>query len=87
MSYSQLKELKMEIEHLQHLLEHARTRLTRDFEHWYVHVYLETPENNPEISLTPSISTISLIETTQPTHHKSEVDMQNREIQKVRTLY
>jgi hypothetical protein len=26
---------------LQHLLEHARHRLTRDFEHWYVHVYLD----------------------------------------------
>ena len=38
----------MEIEHLQHLLEHARIRLTRDFEHWYVHVYLESSQEEPE---------------------------------------
>jgi hypothetical protein len=38
-SYTQLKDLKTEIEHLQHLLEAARKRLTRDFEHWYENVY------------------------------------------------
>ncbi|KAJ3088300.1 hypothetical protein HK102_009066 [Quaeritorhiza haematococci] len=38
-SYQQLKDLKIEIEHLQHLLEQARLRMTRDFEHWYVSVY------------------------------------------------
>lgn len=82
MSYGQLKELKIEIEHLQHLLEHARTRLTRDFEHWYVHVYLETHSNNLGSNLTQSISTTSLLDTIQPIEHK-EVDMQNTEIQKV----
>lgn len=41
-SYGQLKEYKTEIEHLQHLLEAARMRLTRDFEHWYENVYEET---------------------------------------------
>lgn len=43
-SYTQLKEFKIEIEHLQHLLEAARKRLTRDFEHWYENVYEETAE-------------------------------------------
>ncbi|KAI9206079.1 kinesin family member 6 [Polychytrium aggregatum] len=32
-AYQQLKDLKIEIEHLHHLLEQARHRLTRDFEH------------------------------------------------------
>ncbi|KAJ3149071.1 Kinesin- protein 6 [Geranomyces variabilis] len=41
-AYQQLKDLKLEIEHLQHLLEQARHRLTRDFEHWYANVYLPT---------------------------------------------
>ena len=62
----------MEIEHLQHLLEHARTRLTRDFEHWYVHVYLETP-NTTDSKLTQSISTTSLVEAIQPNECKVEV--------------
>ena len=39
-SYQQLKDLKIEIEHLHHLLDQARLRLTRDFEHWYASVYL-----------------------------------------------
>ncbi|KAJ3219561.1 hypothetical protein HDU67_000506 [Dinochytrium kinnereticum] len=39
-AYQKLKDLKIEIEHLQHLLEQARVRLTRDFEHWYLNVYL-----------------------------------------------
>ena len=43
-AYQQLKDLKLEIEHLQHLLEQARHRLTRDFEHWYINVYLATQE-------------------------------------------
>ncbi|KAJ3324728.1 Kinesin- protein 6 [Boothiomyces sp. JEL0866] len=38
-SYQSLKELKAEIEHLQHLLEQGRIRMTRDFEAWYVEVY------------------------------------------------
>ncbi|KAI8819646.1 P-loop containing nucleoside triphosphate hydrolase protein [Fimicolochytrium jonesii] len=46
-SYQQLKDLKLEIEHLQHLLEQARHRLTRDFEHWYANVYLATAEDMP----------------------------------------
>jgi hypothetical protein len=74
MSYGQLKELKIEIEHLQHLLEHARTRLTRDFEHWYVHVYLETPSNNMDSNLAQSISSLSLTENVQPIERKSEPD-------------
>ena len=47
-SYQKLKEMKIEIEHLQHLLEQARHRLTRDFEHWYMNVYLaaEEPETH-----------------------------------------
>lgn len=34
--------MKIEIEHLHHLLDQARLRLTRDFEHWYATVYLAT---------------------------------------------
>jgi hypothetical protein len=41
-SYTMLKDFKIEIEHLQHLLEAARKRLTRDFEHWYENVYEES---------------------------------------------
>ena len=81
-SYGKLKELKMEIEHLQHLLEHARTRLTRDFEHWYVHVYLETP-NTTESKLTQSISTASLVEAIQPYERKIEVEAHTRAIPNV----
>ncbi|KAI9095922.1 kinesin-like protein KIF6 [Phlyctochytrium arcticum] len=46
-SYQQLREFRMEIEHLQHLLEQGRLRLSRDFEFWYSSVYLgsETPQN------------------------------------------
>jgi|EP00665_Eupelagonemidae_sp_cell47_P009083 hypothetical protein len=33
--FGQLKELKSEIEHLQHLLEQSRRRLQSDFENWY----------------------------------------------------
>jgi kinesin family protein 6/9 len=43
-SYQTLKELKLEIEHLQHLLEQGRVRMTRDFEAWYVQVYQETEQ-------------------------------------------
>lgn len=82
MSYGQLKELKIEIEHLQHLLEHARTRLTRDFEHWYIHVYLETPSTNTESNLIQSISNTSLLDTIQPIERK-ETEVQKTEIQKV----
>lgn len=38
-SYGVLKDLKAEIEHLQHLLEQGRLRMTRDFEAWYIEVY------------------------------------------------
>ncbi|KAJ1563806.1 hypothetical protein HK405_000697, partial [Cladochytrium tenue] len=38
-SYQQLKDMKLEIEHMQHLLEQARLRLTRAFEDWYVGVH------------------------------------------------
>ena len=34
--------MKLEIEHIQHLLGQAGHRLRRDFEHWYVNVYLAT---------------------------------------------
>jgi hypothetical protein len=81
MSYGQLKESKIEIEHLQHLLEHARTRLTRDFEHWYVHVYLETPSNNIDSNLTQSISSPSLTDNIQSIVRKSEVNTQRSIIQ------
>jgi hypothetical protein len=43
-TYQKLKDLKIEIEHLQHLLEQARIRLTRAFEAWYVGVYLGAGE-------------------------------------------
>ena len=34
-TFVQLKDLKLEIEHLQHLLDNARLRLQKDFEQWY----------------------------------------------------
>ena len=63
-SYQQLKDLKIEIEHLQHLLEHARHRLTRDFEHWYINVYLETSQDEIQTRnlLTPTISNVTVNE-------------------------
>ncbi|KAH6594578.1 hypothetical protein BASA50_006528 [Batrachochytrium salamandrivorans] len=42
-AYQKLKDLKLEIEHIQHLLEQARHRLTRDFEYWYISVYMNAP--------------------------------------------
>ena len=33
--YGQLRELKTEIEHIQHLLEKAKMQLQRDFEQWW----------------------------------------------------
>ena len=41
-AYQKLKDLKIEIEHLQHLLEQARLRLTRSFEQWYMNVYADS---------------------------------------------
>ncbi|KAG5461110.1 MAG: hypothetical protein BJ554DRAFT_6747, partial [Olpidium bornovanus] len=35
-AYQQLKDLKLEIEHMQHLLEQARRKMQRDFEEWLV---------------------------------------------------
>ncbi|KAJ3128891.1 Kinesin- protein 6 [Nowakowskiella sp. JEL0407] len=59
-SYEKLKNFKLEIEHLQHLLEQARHRLTRDFEHWYVTVYLGTDlSNTSTLSPSPEIPTNS----------------------------
>jgi kinesin family protein 6/9 len=55
-SYQNLKELKSEIEHLQHLLEQGRTRMTRDFEAWYVEVYQEVEEQPHSTSEDPMIS-------------------------------
>ncbi|KAI8807854.1 kinesin-like protein KIF6-like protein [Cladochytrium replicatum] len=61
-SYQQLKELKQEIDHLQHLLEQARHRLTRDFEHWYVTVYFAVdavPRDRSQSAQTDDISLCS----------------------------
>ena len=33
--YGQLRELKTEIEHIQHLLEKAKVKLQKDFEQWW----------------------------------------------------
>ncbi|ORX58423.1 kinesin-domain-containing protein [Piromyces finnis] len=38
-SYCHLKEMKIEIEHIQHLLEKARFKLTKDFEFWILNKY------------------------------------------------
>ncbi|ORX86406.1 hypothetical protein BCR32DRAFT_264945 [Anaeromyces robustus] len=38
-SYRHLKEMKIEIEHIQHLLEKARYKLTKDFEFWILNNY------------------------------------------------
>lgn len=38
-SYKHLKEMKIEIEHIQHLLEKARYKLTKDFEYWILNNY------------------------------------------------
>ncbi|KAI9143508.1 hypothetical protein BKA69DRAFT_135809 [Paraphysoderma sedebokerense] len=35
-AYQLLKDLKIEIEHLQHLLENARIKLQKDFEAWWI---------------------------------------------------
>ena len=35
MLYGQLRELKTEIEHIQHLLEKAKVKLQKDFEQWW----------------------------------------------------
>ncbi|TPX61137.1 hypothetical protein SpCBS45565_g07339 [Spizellomyces sp. 'palustris'] len=67
-AYQQLKDLKIEIEHLQHLLEQARHRLTHDFEYWYINVYLVTEDplmqqsENDEARLEGS----STLETSRP---------------------
>ncbi|KAJ3338898.1 Kinesin- protein 6, partial [Gonapodya sp. JEL0774] len=39
-SYASLKSLKMEIDHIHHLLDTARIKLTKDFERWFVTEYL-----------------------------------------------
>ena len=41
--FSQLKEIKAEIEHLQHLLEQSRRRLQQDFENWWVTQHADAP--------------------------------------------
>ncbi|KAJ3134119.1 Kinesin- protein 6 [Physocladia obscura] len=41
-TYQDLKDLKLEIEHMQHLLEQGRLRLSRAFEQWHDEVYLTT---------------------------------------------
>jgi hypothetical protein len=49
-SYEKLRDMKMEIEHLQHLLEQGRIRMTRDFEAWFIQVYVndDAEGNVPE---------------------------------------
>ncbi|TPX57666.1 hypothetical protein PhCBS80983_g03680 [Powellomyces hirtus] len=78
-AYQQLKELRLEIEHLQHLLEQARHRLTRDFEHWYINVYLATKEaeeqQQRETSTDDQTDARSTASTTSSTFNKpSEFD-------------
>lgn len=34
--YTKLKELKTEIEHVQHLLERAKVQLQQNFEQWWI---------------------------------------------------
>ncbi|TPX35164.1 hypothetical protein SeMB42_g07223 [Synchytrium endobioticum] len=63
-SYQNLKDMKIEIEHSQHLLEQARLRLQRDFEHWYLTVYLPT-EPSAGDSCTLSTGTLKI----EPTAH------------------
>lgn len=46
-AYQKLKDFKIEIEHLQHLLEQARVRLARDFEYWFDNVY--NALNGPDV--------------------------------------
>lgn len=49
--------MKLEIEHLQHLLEQGRLRMTRDFEAWFVEVHMAPAEqsgNQFENNLEPS---------------------------------
>ncbi|KAJ3071202.1 Kinesin- protein 6 [Podochytrium sp. JEL0797] len=45
-AYQNLKDMKIEIEHMQHLLEQARIRLSRSFEQWYDSVHLSAPKQN-----------------------------------------
>ena len=47
---SQLKTLKAEIEHLQHLLEKARLQLQRDFEEWWTINSTSNAVNLPRIN-------------------------------------
>ncbi|KAJ3298827.1 Kinesin- protein 6 [Rhizoclosmatium sp. JEL0117] len=49
-AYQNLKDLKIEIEHMQHLLEQARIRLSRAFEQWYENVYQTSPKASKEDS-------------------------------------
>jgi hypothetical protein len=58
-SYTVLKDFKIEIEHLQHLLEAARKRLTRDFEYWYENVYEESVFTKSKISNQEDLSLLS----------------------------
>ncbi|KAJ3025970.1 UNVERIFIED_CONTAM: Kinesin- protein 6 [Siphonaria sp. JEL0065] len=47
-AYQNLKDLKIEIEHMQHLLEQARMRLSRAFEQWYQNVYSSNPTTDED---------------------------------------
>ncbi|KAI9345034.1 hypothetical protein BDR26DRAFT_173133 [Obelidium mucronatum] len=49
-AYQDLKDLKIEIEHMQHLLEQARMRLSRAFEQWYENVYMSNENHNEDDS-------------------------------------
>jgi hypothetical protein len=53
-SYQELKELKLEIEHLQHLLETARLKLQKDFEVWLDTKWPDKQKSLPSLSVTTS---------------------------------
>jgi kinesin family protein 6/9 len=58
--YGRLKDLKKEIEHLQHLLEQARVRMTKEFERWYLDAFVrgERPASGLARSL-PSVASLA----------------------------
>ncbi|KAL2914503.1 hypothetical protein HK105_206070 [Polyrhizophydium stewartii] len=74
-AYQTLKDLKLEIEHLQHLLEQARHRLTRDFEHWYINVYVAAADQDVPSSMAPSSPAPPKAPLAAATHHDSSTDL------------
>ncbi|KAI8613989.1 hypothetical protein BC830DRAFT_419786 [Chytriomyces sp. MP71] len=49
--------MKLEIDHMEHLLEQARIRLSRAFEQWYEEVHLATCKISPSASPAPPMHT------------------------------